>query len=105
LIKDLKADGWVIELVYLALPNIEMSKQRVAERVQHGGHNIPLKDIERRFSRSLNNLLNDFSPIVDTCLCFMNDNEEPVLVFEQQQQTRNIINEKFYDIILKGANQ
>jgi predicted ABC-type ATPase len=56
LIKDLKLAGWVVELVYLALPNIEMSKQRVAERVQHGGHNIPLKGIERRFLRSLNNL-------------------------------------------------
>jgi len=32
LIKDLKSAGWVIELVYLALPNVEMSKQRVAER-------------------------------------------------------------------------
>jgi predicted ABC-type ATPase len=42
LINDLKANGWVVELVYLALPNIEMSKKRVAERVKHGGHNIPL---------------------------------------------------------------
>lgn len=105
LIKDLKSAGWVIELVYLALPNVEMSKQRVAERVKHGGHNIPLKDIERRFSRSLNNLLNEFSGIVDNCSCFMNDNKEPVLVFEQKGQARNVINKKLYDLILKGAKK
>lgn len=105
LIKDLKSAGWRVELVYLALPDVEMSKQRVAERVQHGGHHISLKDIERRFPRSLNNLLNEFGNIVDNCSCFMNDNKEPVLVFEQKGQVRNVINKEFYDIILKGAKQ
>jgi len=37
MIKNLKQLGWTVELVYLALPNVEMSKQRVAERVKHGG--------------------------------------------------------------------
>ena len=55
-VERLQYDGWQIELIYLALPNIEMSELRVAERVAHGGHNIPLSDIRRRFSRSLHNL-------------------------------------------------
>jgi predicted ABC-type ATPase len=41
LIQQFQAEGWQVELIYLALPNVEMSKQRVAERVAHGGHNIP----------------------------------------------------------------
>lgn len=105
LINKLKADGWVVELIYLALPNVEMSIQRVAERVKHGGHNIPLKDIERRFPRSLDNLLYQFSDIVDNCLCFMNDNKEPVLVYEQKNHTRNVINTEFYEMILRGATK
>jgi predicted ABC-type ATPase len=105
LVKELKASGWIVELIYLALPTVELSKQRVVERVQHGGHNIPLKDIERRFSRSLKNLLNNFSPIVDSCLCFMNDNEAPVLVFEQKGQSRNVIHKQFYKALCKGAGQ
>ncbi|WP_200875050.1 zeta toxin family protein [Methylomarinum vadi] len=64
LIKCLLDAGWQVELIYLALPSVEMSKARVAERVRHGGHNIPLKDIERRFARSLNNLLTEFSHTV-----------------------------------------
>ena len=48
----LQAEGWRVELIYLALPSMEMSKLRVAERVAHGGHNIPAADIERRFARS-----------------------------------------------------
>jgi len=72
LITELRSSGWKVELVYLALPKMDMSKARVAERVTHGGHNIPIKDIERRFSRSLKNLFKDFSYAVDTCTCFMN---------------------------------
>ncbi len=36
LIERLKSDGWQVELIYLALPSVEMSKLRVAERVAHG---------------------------------------------------------------------
>ena len=43
LIEQLKGNGWQVELTYLALPSIQLCKQRVAERVAHGGHNIPKK--------------------------------------------------------------
>ncbi len=33
-------DGWRVRLIYLALPNVEMSKLRVAEQVTHEGHAI-----------------------------------------------------------------
>ncbi len=80
-----------------------MSKARVAERVKHGGHHIPTKDIERRFSRSLNNLFSDFSHVVTHCLCFINTGDKPTLVFEQQHQQRNIINETDYQHLLNQA--
>lgn len=103
MIKKLKSDNWTVKLIYLALPSVEMSKERVAERVLHGGHNIPIKDIERRFSRSLKNLLNEFSYEVDTCLCFMNIGKAPDLIFEQTKESRIIINTRCYDLIKSGA--
>ena len=102
-IKRLKSLGWVVELIYLALPSKDLSKQRVAERVDHGGHNIPLKDIERRFSRSLNNLLQEFSAIVDRCICFMNEDENPTIIFEQKKTDRRVIHDDYYQILVKGA--
>jgi len=89
LVRRLRAQGWRTELIYLALPSMEMSKLRVAERVAHGGHNIPTADIERRFARSLSNLLNVFSAEVDACRCFMNSSAVPDLVFEQQGEVRS----------------
>ena len=37
LIRRLRATGWRVELIYLALANVEMAKLRVTERVLHGG--------------------------------------------------------------------
>lgn len=103
LIERLRNDGWLVELIYLALPSVEMSKLRVAERVAHGGHNIPPRDIERRFPRSLNNLLNAFSHVVDRCVCFVNDGDNPILVFEQQGEDRDIIDATYYSQLQQGA--
>lgn len=101
LVRRLRAEGWRIELIYLALPSMAMSKLRVAERVAHGGHNIPAADIERRFARSLANLLDLFSQEVDACRCFMNSSTLPELVFEQQGGVRNIIHPHHYQHLLR----
>ncbi len=104
LIKRLRDTGWQVEMIYLALPSVEMSKLRVAERVAHGGHNIPIHDIERRFPRSLNNLFNLFSKAVDHCICFMNDGADPVLLFEQCGENRKIAHEAYYQQLLKETD-
>ncbi len=103
LIRELRHDGWTIKLIFLGLPNVEMSKMRVAERVAHGGHNIPEKEIERRFPRSLLNLFQNFSSIVDNCLCFMNDRGTPLPVFEQQSGRRIIHHQDLCNLMLKEA--
>jgi len=66
-------------------------------------HSIPQNDIELRFPRSLNNLLHAFSHAVDRCICFMNDGESPVMVFEQRGEDRNIIDDFHYNQLLQGT--
>jgi predicted ABC-type ATPase len=65
-------------------------------RVAHGGHDIPETVIERRFSRSLRNLLNEFGKRVHGCFCYMNDQGCPVLVYEQHGDTRIIERDEYY---------
>lgn len=103
LVKRLKSEGWRVELIYLALPSVEMSKMRVAERVAHGGHNIPIEDIERRFQRSLYHVLHDFSAITDSTHCFMNSSKTPEPVFEQHAHHRNVIDQTLYNHLLQEA--
>ncbi|MEY3201120.1 MAG: hypothetical protein RIR70_670 [Pseudomonadota bacterium] len=104
LIDRLKSRGWQIELIYLALPQVEMSKLRVAERVFHGGHGVPEADLERRFSRSLYNLLKLYAPCADRTRCFMNTGQIPELVFEEFRGSRNIIQTDHYEALLKQAD-
>lgn len=103
LIKNLRQAGWTVEIIYLALPSATISALRVAERVAHGGHNIPVQDIKRRFPRSLNNLLTEYSYLANSCQCFMNTAETPMLIFEQQGDERNIADNELYQLIYKRA--
>lgn len=103
LVKRLLSEDWKVELVYLGLPSVQMSRLRVAERVSHGGHNIPFKDIQRRFPRSLHNLLTLYAPLVSRARCFMNDGEAPEPVFEQRGSDRQILNESLFKVLSKEA--
>ena len=91
LIKRLRSEGWRVELIYLALPSVEMARSRVAERVLHGGHDIPRADIDRRFSRSLNNFLGDYVFLADRAVCYLNADEDPVPVFTQIGKRREVV--------------
>ena len=90
LIRGLRSDGWRIELIYLALPSIELARRRVAERVRHGGHDIPLADIERRWLRSLDNFFDEYVHLVDRAVCLCNAEAVPVLVFTQRGTHREV---------------
>jgi predicted ABC-type ATPase len=103
LIKQLQADDWRVELIYLALPSVEMSRLRVAERVAHGGHNIPEDDIFCRFPRSLYNLLHVFSPKVDQVQCYINSGLTPELVFQQAGESRIIFHTEFFSLLQQEA--
>lgn len=60
-----KAQGYRVQIFYIALPSAELAVNRVALRVKRGGHSIPQRDIERRFQRSLHNLYALYLPLAD----------------------------------------
>ena len=94
-----------MELVYLALPSAELSSLRAAERVAHGGHDIPRADIARRFPRSLRNLLHDYAGSVDRTRCFLNSGMEPELVFTQAGTQRTISDPQRFEHLVKESQK
>jgi predicted ABC-type ATPase len=60
-----KAHGYSIALIYLRLPSIEASIDRVRRRVDAGGHFVPEEAIRRRFVRSLDYLDRIYKAVVD----------------------------------------
>lgn len=105
LIRRLRADGWQVELIFLALPSVEISRLRVAERVMHGGHAIPAADIARRFPRSLRNLFGVYAQAVDYACCFLNTGETPELVFTREGGTETIYQNVIYQQLLREAQR
>ncbi len=105
LVRRLRIAGWRIELFYLALPSVEMSGLRVAERVAHGGHSIPPDAIARRFPRSLKNLLRVYAGEVDETRCFLNSAPVPDMVFVQVGQQRTILNQAVYEHLVNEAQR
>lgn len=99
-IQNLKQKGWTVTLYYLALENLNLSKQRVEERVLHGGHNIPAQDIERRFPKSVYNLFYHYIEAVDSVYCYLNMSA-PQLIFSKKQGEVVITNHQHYEN-LKG---
>lgn len=72
-IQKAKSLGYVIEMHYVGLDNVELAKERVRNRVANGGHGIPEEDIERRYIESNNN----FSKVIGECdLIAVYDNTE-----------------------------
>lgn len=51
-----QAAGWHVRLMYVGVPRVEDSINRVALRVAKGGHDVPEADIRRRWARTHENL-------------------------------------------------
>ncbi|MEB3325729.1 MAG: hypothetical protein VKM17_10410, partial [Cyanobacteriota bacterium] len=75
----------------LALPSLQLSILRVAERVAHGGHDVPLTVLQRRFPRSIRLLFDTYAPAVDQAICNRNDGATPKPVFFQTGLKRTIV--------------
>jgi predicted ABC-type ATPase len=57
--------GYHVSLIYIRLPSLEDSLERVRRRIAAGGHTIPEEVIRRRFGKSLHYLEDHYKQIVD----------------------------------------
>ncbi len=79
-IRDWKAAGYRVELVYLKVASADFSVARVARRVARGGHGIPEETLRRRFLLSLEYLETVYKPIVDQWEVYASSDDGLVLL-------------------------
>jgi len=53
---DARNRGFEIILIYIGTENVEINLARIADRVLAGGHDVPERDVRRRYKRSFENL-------------------------------------------------
>jgi predicted ABC-type ATPase len=82
MIDEWRRRGYVVKLVFLALPTAEDAIARVAMRVRQGGHDVPVATIRRRFDAGLRNFEQIYRGRVDFWQWFDNSGLSPVLLDE-----------------------
>jgi len=68
-----KENGYTVRLFYIGLDTLSESIKRIHNRVAKGGHNIQEDDVERRFEKRFNDVVN-ILPYCDEAHFFDNDN-------------------------------
>lgn len=105
LFKRMKSLGYQIHMFYLWIPSPELALRRIQERVKHGGHNIPDRDVRRRFGKSLKNLFNLYHPMFNSLFFFDNSKEIPFLVFEDKEGKVTVYDEVVYKIVSREVKR
>lgn len=76
----LRETGYAIHVIYIWIPSVELALQRVANRVQAGGHHVPEETVRRRYHRGQRNFLTLYAPLADSWEVYDNSQTEPLLV-------------------------
>lgn len=77
-IRQWKKIGYRVSITFLSLPSSAVAIQRVKNRVDQGGHDIPEDVIKRRFLSGLTNFSDIYKNLVDDWDLFDNMGKEPV---------------------------
>ena len=101
LLKDLKNRDYRIYLYFLWVDNVDIALERVADRVQRGGHNVPEEIVHRRFNRGLPNLFNLYRPLLDFWAIFDNSTDHPVMVACEQDRDLEVFDSVLFSKLSK----
>ena len=72
--------GYTVTLIFLALHDVGLAIERVAERVKQGGHDVPDAIIRRRYAKGLSNFDSIYRALVDEWAVYDNSGAQPELV-------------------------
>ncbi len=88
LIKKFHKHKYQVNLIFLYLDNTQEAKRRVAYRVESGGHFISDDDIERRYYRGIQNLIDEYLDIVDYAIVIDATNTERNIIAKKSKKIK-----------------
>ncbi len=99
---ELQRKGFEFHIIFLWLNSPELAFERVRERVNQGGHNIPEEVIYRRYFKGLRNFFRLYRPIVDNWTVYDNSFEAEIIA-EGNSESSKIIVRDTWEKICKQA--
>lgn len=100
-LKNLKREGYSIHIFFLWIPTVSLALERIRNRVALGGHNVPDKDVQRRFGRGINNFLKLYKSLFDSWMLFDNSSSKPSLIAKESGGRLEVQDEDIFRGILK----
>lgn len=82
-LRECKARGWRLTLLFLWLPTPQAALDRVAKRVREGGHGIPSDAVIRRWKLGAANMRHVYLPLSDVALIYDNSDAGRLLIAER----------------------
>ncbi len=105
LVHRARALGYKVSLIYIWLNSQEQALKRVEERVKHGGHNIPIDVVRRRYFRGIKNLFELFMPICDFWALADNSRGELTPIAHKEEFENVIENADLWSLINKQLHE
>jgi predicted ABC-type ATPase len=103
-LEDLRAAGYRIRLDFLWVPELDITRARVRQRVTKGGHDIPDDVQRRRFRLGIRNLARHYRPLLHEWRLYDNTGREPHLVAREKDGTMDVVDAVRLDFIECAAS-
>ncbi len=100
LFKELKKKCYKLHLFFLWIPGPELAIVRIKDRVTKGGHDVPQKDVKRRFYRSVSNFFKIYRPSLDKWMLFNNSSIKPSLIAKKNNGSVDIVDKELFESII-----
>lgn len=79
-LRRIQGEGYLVRIIYVWLGSPDLAVQRVASRIQQGGHSVPAAVVRRRYWRGMANFAHLYRPLADTWVLCDNSGDGPVIV-------------------------
>lgn len=104
MIEEAKKAGYEVILFYLWLNSADLAIERVRQRVNKGGHNIPTDVIKRRYLKGIENLPK-FMQLVEDWYIFDNSGSHYSEIAKQENGVKEITNFDLFSKITDNATR
>ena len=103
-LKELRQTGYRLHMFYLWIPDPDLALVRIRDRVIKGGHDVPTRDVRRRFPRTLANLLTLYRPLLDTLHVLDNSRPQVHWIFKDEDGETTVFDAALYAGLLSTVN-
>ena len=105
LIKQAQQKGHQVTLLFFWLNSPDLAAQRVKNRVQEGGHNIPEAVIRRRYESGLQHFFTLYRPVVDSWVFVDNSGQSYQIVAKGKGNIVSIVNRETWEMIQSNYDE